>query len=66
MNYKALLKKVARENHTTPEEVDREMRAAIQAAGYNISTECFISLVAENINKQRCSPIFSVCKKREK
>ena len=35
MTYKKLLKKVAKEYGTTPEEVDREMREAIKAAGLN-------------------------------
>lgn len=51
MNYNKMLMVIALENNTTPQEVDREIRYAIQAAGYDIPPEVFISLLkakAEN------------------
>ena len=50
MSYKKLLKVVAAEHNTTPKEVDREMRAAIKAAGYDMEPELFIALVAAKVN----------------
>ena len=49
MNYKQMLKIIAKTHNTTPEEVDREMRAAIKTAGYDISPEVFISLVVGKV-----------------
>ena len=51
MTYKKLLKKVAKEYGTTPEEVDREMREAIKAAGLNISPQAFIALCSTKAKK---------------
>ena len=51
MTYKKLLKKVAKEYGTTPEEVDREMREAIKAAGLNISPQAFIALCSTKTKK---------------
>ena len=36
MSYQKLLEQVAREHSTTPQEVDSEMRTALQMAGYDI------------------------------
>lgn len=44
-----MLKIIAKTHNTTPEEVDKEMRAAIKTAGYDISPEVFISLAAEKV-----------------
>ena len=52
MNYKKLLNLVATEHNTTPEEVDREMRNAINAAGYNMEPELFIALVTAKVKGQ--------------
>ncbi|MBQ6381401.1 MAG: hypothetical protein IJJ41_07385 [Clostridia bacterium] len=52
MNYQKLLKKIAKENNTTPQEVDKEMRLAIQAAGYDISPELFIALAAAKVQSE--------------
>lgn len=49
MNYKQMLKIIAKTHNTTPEEVDKEMRVAIKTAGYDISPEVFISLAAEKV-----------------
>ena len=51
MTYKKLLKKVAKEYGTTPEEVDREMREAIKVAGLNISPQAFIALCSAKVKK---------------
>ena len=44
MNYKRMLQLVAKEYHTTPEEVEAEIKEAIQAAGLDMSPQLFISL----------------------
>ena len=46
MNYQKLLEQLAREHNTTPDEIEREMRKALQAAGYNIKPAMFIALAA--------------------
>lgn len=51
MNYQQLLKKVAKEFHTTPKEVEIEIRKAIRAAGYDISPEAFISLCVAKVRQ---------------
>lgn len=44
MSYQKLLEQVAREHNTTPQEVDSEMRTALQTAGYDIEPAMFIAL----------------------
>ena len=39
MKYQKILRQVAKENHTTPEEVEREMQRAIDAAYENPDAE---------------------------
>ena len=51
VNYKALLQLVAAEHNTTPEEVEAEMQAAINATGLDISPQLFIALCAAKIKK---------------
>ena len=46
MNYQKLLEQLAREHNTTPDEIEREMSKALQAAGYNIKPAMFIALAA--------------------
>ena len=52
MNYQELLQETAKEFGTTPQQVDREMRAAIKAAGYDVSPEVFISLTAAKVKNK--------------
>ena len=49
MSYKKIIKKVAKEYNTTPKEVDKEIRAAIQAAGYDMEPDLFIALAAAKV-----------------
>lgn len=51
MSYQKLLEKVAKEHGTTPEEVDNEMRSALQMAGCDIEPALFISLAAAKAKK---------------
>lgn len=51
MSYQKLLEKVAKEHGTTPEEVDSEMRSALQMAGCDIEPAQFISLAAAKVKK---------------
>ena len=57
MNYQALLKIVALEYSTTPEEVESEIKEAIRAAGYDdvMTPELFISLIAAKVRKDYIS-----------
>lgn len=55
MKYKKILREVAREYNTTPEEVDSEIRAAIKAAGLNMSPQLFISMCATKVKKDYIS-----------
>lgn len=51
MSYQELLEQVAREHNTTPEEIDREMRTALQLAGYDIEPAMFIVLAIDKAKK---------------
>lgn len=51
MSYQKLLKQVAREHNTTPQEVDSEMRTALQMAGYDIEPAMFIALATTKAKK---------------
>lgn len=51
MRYQSLLEKIANENNTTPEEVEKEMREALKAAGYDIEPAVFIALAASKVKK---------------
>ena len=51
MSYQRLLEQVAREHNTTPEQVDSEMRTALQMAGYDIEPAMFIALATAKAKK---------------
>lgn len=51
MRYQRLLERVAKEYNTTPEEVEKEMREALKAAGYDIEPAVFIALAASKVKK---------------
>ena len=53
MDYKYMIKIVAKEFNTTPALVEKEIKKAISAAGYNISPQAFISLCALKLKKDR-------------
>lgn len=52
MSYKTLLKKIAKEHNTTPEEVDKEMREAIKYTGMDVEPEVFISMMASKVRSK--------------
>lgn len=52
MSYTKLLKMVANEHNTTPENVDEEMRRVIQSAGYDMEPESFVALMAAKVKKR--------------
>lgn len=51
MRYQILLEQVAKENNTTTEKVENEMRKALQIAGYDIDPAIFIALAASKAKK---------------
>ncbi len=51
MNYQKLLKQIAMEHNTTPEEVDNEMRNALHMAGFDISPTIFIAIAMGKAKK---------------
>lgn len=51
MSYQKLLEQVAKEHNTTPQEVDSEMRTALQMAGYDIEPTMFIALATAKVKK---------------
>lgn len=51
MRYQRLLEQVAKDNNTTPKEVENEMRKALQIAGYDIEPAIFIALAASKVKK---------------
>ena len=52
MNYKKLLKAVAAEYNTTPKEVEKEIKNAIIAAGYDMEPELFIALATAKVKSE--------------
>ena len=55
MKYKKMLREVAKEYDTTPEEVDSEIREAIKAAGLNMPPQLFIAMCAAKVKKDYIS-----------
>ncbi len=51
MSYQKLLKQIARDNNITLEEVDNEIRRALQIAGYNIDPTVFIAIAVAKVEK---------------
>lgn len=51
MNYQDLIKKVAEFHNTTPEDVDREIQAALLQSGYECSPETAIALMSAKVKK---------------
>lgn len=51
MRYQRLLEQVAKENNTSPKEVENEMRKALQEAGLDIEPSVFIALVTTKARK---------------
>lgn len=51
MRYQRLLERVAKEYNITPEEVEKEMRETLKAAGYDIEPAVFIALAASKVKK---------------
>lgn len=51
MRYQRLLEQVAKENNTSPKEVENEMRKALQEAGLEIEPSVFIALVTTKVRK---------------
>ncbi len=55
MSYQKILNQIAKENNTTSEEVETEIRKALEMAGYNIDPELFIALIAAKVKKDYIS-----------
>lgn len=51
MNYKKILDIIAKEHHTTTEDVEKEMRNALQLAGYDIDHSIVVALAKLKIEK---------------
>ena len=52
MNYKKMIKQIAKENGTSFTEVEREIRKAIKATGLNISPKKFIELTTRMVENE--------------
>lgn len=52
MKYQEMLKRLAKENNSTPEEVENEMKSAIKAAGYDMEPAMFIALVSAKVKSE--------------
>lgn len=55
MSYQKLLIEVAKEHSTTPEEIEKEMAKAINAAGLDIEPSLFIAIVSSKLKKDYMS-----------
>ena len=51
MNYIKIVEQIATDNNTTPEEVDMEIRNALDAAQISVEPDLFISMVASKLSK---------------
>lgn len=51
MNYIKIVEQIATDNNTTPEEVDMEIRKALDAAKISVEPDLFISMVASKLRK---------------
>lgn len=50
--FEKLLEVVAKEHNTTPDEVEREIKAAINAAGLDLTPQAFIALCTARVKAQ--------------
>ena len=51
MNYKMMLQIIASEYNTTPEDVENEIKEAINATGLDITPQLFIAICATKVKK---------------
>lgn len=51
MNYKKILDIIAKEHHTTPEDVEKEIRNALQLAGYDVDPSIVVALIKLKVEK---------------
>ncbi len=52
MNYKKILRQIAIKENTSVKEIEREMTAAIRAAGLTCSVKHFIENAAESVKQK--------------
>ena len=52
MNYKMMLRTVAKEYNTTPREVEDGIKEAIKAAGLDMSPQRFIALCTAKVKRE--------------
>ena len=52
MNYKKILRKIAEKEHISTKEVEREMAAALKAAGITCSVKSFLENTSKSIKKR--------------
>ncbi|MBR0414306.1 MAG: hypothetical protein IJI67_04460 [Clostridia bacterium] len=53
MNYQRMLTIIAKENGTTPKDVEREMQQAVFAAGYLMSPRAFIAMCCAKVKESQ-------------
>jgi hypothetical protein len=51
MNYQKMLNEVAKIHNTTVDDVEREMKIALEASGLNISPKEFIKITSKTVKK---------------
>lgn len=52
MNYIKITEKIAGENNITPQEVEKEIRKALEAADIFVEPDVFINIVSEKLKKR--------------
>lgn len=55
MNYKQIIKTIAKSHNTSTKEVEREIKFALNQSGINIPPEMFIKIVSQKIKKDYLS-----------
>ena len=51
MNYEQLLRVIAKKYNTTPDEVEKEIKAAIKATGLDVTPQLFIAICATKVKR---------------
>ncbi|MBR4762361.1 MAG: hypothetical protein IK086_06970 [Clostridia bacterium] len=55
MNYKKIIKKIAKNHNVSKKEVDNKIRAALKSSGINVSPEIIIEIIAAKVKKDYLS-----------
>lgn len=61
MNYINITEQIAAENDTTAQEVENEMKKALEEAGIDLDPELFISLICHSVRRNITDAVLTRC-----